>query len=1111
MTDRAKTIETAPALRTFPLSGRQHLILTENTLRPDLPINCEVMWMEVQGALDAPALQSAFRAICQRHEALRATLVEDPQGAMRLAIAPEPVRNVQIVEVAADEMTGWMAERCALPFGMDAPLFDAVVVKSAGGWILFMNMSHLITDGWSYYRLFADWSAAYTDALAMQGPEAAPGVSLRLMQDTAVRDATAQEAWEQVLNRADRPLFFGEDHARTGHVSRVTRDVPAALAEALHGRANGLPPSVTALVACAAAVHRTARPEQVSLAVPFLNRSQEERAIIGLMMQIVPTRVVAADTETFGMLAAQLKVYADRIRLIRHVAVPGHLANADVALNYYPPGIDGFAGQPATTVVTTATELVTAPSIAVAGPQVGMGLTIRLFSDAAGQLRRISFDFDIGAWPDTEDRARFAQAYMQLLNAATTDPDCRIGDVDVLRAGEAKELTFQTPSLGTETPAVTSILAQADRRPDAPAVSCGDVALNYGALAAQVRSFARGLMARGIGPGDLVAIGMERSTDLVVAMLGTMQVGAAYVPIDPHQPESRIAMIGEDAHCALSVVDALTGLLARALPRACGFADILTDGEMAAGDPVGPGALAYVIFTSGSTGRPKGVRVRQRGLSAFLAAMAQRPGLTKVDRVLSVTTVSFDIAALELFGPLVVGGAVRLASSEDALDGRRLASLMAQDGTTVFQATPATYKLLLTADWQAPGVTALCGGEALPRDLAEAILPRCAALWNMYGPTETTIWSSVERVEVGRAVRLGDPIAGTNLSVRTDTLALAPRGMPGELVIGGEGLAEGYHERPDLTAAQFPEDPLDRPKRLYRTGDGARIAKDGRLEFLGRLDFQVKVRGYRIELGEVETAVRASNGVSDGVVSTFADASGQAALVAYVVADGAFDEARTRAEVATALPAYMRPSVYVLLEALPLTPNGKVDRKALKASTATETPSAAAPDVAFADDLQRSLAAIFVRLLERSDVGPDAHFFDLGGNSLLAVNLVLEIEKATGTELSLGTVFSVPVLSDLAVSIREGGEALGQAATAVVPLQPEGDGAPSFVSAGSSSTALWRWPWGAVILFLASMSRKRAHCCVRRSRVGLAQCRSAGWLLPMPKRSNATRSPAPST
>jgi amino acid adenylation domain-containing protein len=677
-----------------------------------------------------------------------------------------------------------------------------------------------------------------------------------------------------------------------------------------------------------------------------------------------------------------------------------------------------------------------------------MDVTIRLFSDAAGQLRRVSFDYDTGAWPDPDDRARFAQAYMRLLEAAATNLDLRIGDVDVLRAGDAAGLTLRTPSLGADTPAVSSILAQADLRPDAPAVACGDVALTYAELAARIHSFARGLSEKGVGTGDLVAIGMERSTDLVIALLGTMQAGAAYIPIDPHQPESRIAMIGEDAHCALSVVDELSGSLAKALPRTCSFIDILTAGQAATSEPAGPSALAYVIFTSGSTGRPKGVRVRQRGLSAFLAAMAQRPGLTETDRVLAVTTVSFDIAALELFGPLVVGGAVRLATVEDALDGARLAALMAQDGTTVFQATPATYKLLLTADWQAPNVKALCGGEALPRDLAEAILPCCGALWNMYGPTETTIWSSVERVVAGRPVRLGDPIAGTSLSVRTDTLALAPRGTPGELVIGGEGLAEGYHERPDLTAVQFPEDPLDFSQRLYRTGDGARVAADGRIEFLGRLDFQVKVRGYRIELGEVEAAVRAAVGISDAVVATFSDASDQTALVAHVVPDGPFDEARTRAAVATALPAYMRPSAYVMLDALPLTPNGKVDRKALKAPTPTRTTSIAVLDAVFADDLQRSLASIFSKLLGRSDVGPDAHFFEMGGHSLLALSLVEDVEKATGAKLSLGTVFTVPILADLAVWIREGGQASGQAATAVVPLQPDGDGVPIFCLCG---------------------------------------------------------------
>ena len=440
------------------------------------------------------------------------------------------------------------------------------------------------------------------------------------------------------------------------------------------------------------------------------------------------------------------------------------------------------------------------------------------------------------------------------------------------------------------------------------------------------------------------------------------------------------------------------------------YLDRMEPGEVGGGGalpPVaGPDDLAYVLYTSGSTGKPKGVEVEHRALTNFLWSMRSEPGCGEGDALLAVTTLSFDIAGLELYLPLITGARVVLASREVAADGRRLAGYLEGSAATLMQATPATWRMLIDAGWQgSPKLKVLVGGEALPAELVGPLLERTGELWNLYGPTETTIWSSVQRVmSAGEQITVGRPIANTKFYIVDRALQPVPIGVSGELLIGGEGLARGYRGRPELTAEKFIGDPFsgEAGARLYRTGDLARYRADGQVVHLGRLDQQVKVRGFRIELGEIEAALAGCPGVGQAVVVAREDTPGGAALVAYVVAQPGCPVSGTelRQHLRQSLPEYMVPQYFVQIEALPLTPNGKIDRKALPAPTAHSLHDSHGHAAAqLQTPSERLIAGVWSELLGVAALGPDDNFFDLGGHSMLAMQAIARIEKLTGTRL----------------------------------------------------------------------------------------------------------------
>ncbi|MEM1366477.1 MAG: amino acid adenylation domain-containing protein, partial [Cyanobacteria bacterium P01_H01_bin.15] len=632
----------------------------------------------------------------------------------------------------------------------------------------------------------------------------------------------------------------------------------------------------------------------------------------------------------------------------------------------------------------------------------------------------------------TDETAQRLLAHLnQIVNSFVADKAQTLGEIEICTSTESTQLkawgkgpVFDISSF----PVHAQFEAQADKNPDAIAITFTTgtevTELSYQALNSRANQLAHYLRAQGIKSGSTVGICLDRSIEMVAALLAVLKAGATYIPLDPSYPAPRIAQIVDDSELELLIVQGNLAITAKKdlshLDLAEAALEIEQQSSVNLSVKTDPEDLAYIIYTSGSTGKPKGVPIQHRSLTNFLAAIVKRPGLQPNDRMLAVTTIAFDIAALELFAPLVTGAEVILTPRELVQDGERLASLIDNFDVSIMQATPATWRLLLDIGWLGKDDLAiLCGGEALDLELANALLPRCYELWNLYGPTETTIWSAVLKITpdllAHKTVPIGQPLDNTTLAVLDEKQHPLPVGIPGELYIGGAGLSPGYLNLPELTAARFvcARNYPDGTAKLYKTGDLVCYRGDGNLDYLGRLDNQIKLRGFRIEPNEIEAALLQHPAVTQSVVVL--NASDQ--LIAYVVApkvDAKALGSELRTQMKASLPGYMVPATYIVLERLPLTPNGKVDRNALPTADRSSPSQLETPDTPIAE----IVAGIWVKVLNCESVNLQDHFFELGGHSLLATRVIAQIRQVLGREVSLRSLFEQPILADFVTVIQ---------------------------------------------------------------------------------------------
>ncbi|MCL4777494.1 MAG: amino acid adenylation domain-containing protein [Gammaproteobacteria bacterium] len=1032
----------------FPCSfAQQRLWFLEQLERPGAAYNLRLA-VRLRGDLDIGLMQRALDAVVARHEALRSSLRQQDGELLQLVagaarVTLEPVDLEGAGDAALRQEIGRLSGQV---FDLArGPLLRAWLLRAAAGdQVLLLLMHHVVSDAWSSGVLFRDLMEYY-GALRESRPARLPELPVQYVDYAAwQREWLQGEAlerqlawWREALAGAPPLLELPTDRPRPAvqgyRGNRWTRLLDRRLVEELQAfcQREGCTPFMLLLAVFDVLLARCSGQHDIVVGTPVAGRRRSElEPVVGFFANTLVMRADLADDPAFRELLARVRRHA--LLAAEHQDLPFEKLVEALqplrSLSHAPLFQVMFILQNTPWEAASVPGLVIEPAATDAAGTAKFDLTLSA-TGFDGELW-LGFEYNSDLF-DASTIARYAAWFEQLLRAALAAADTPVSELPL---AEAAELAATLASgQGAQRPLDPRqglhdlVAAQVARRPDAIALECGAQRWSYAELDGRAAALAARLQALGAGPGTVVGIALERSPEMVAALLGVLRTGAAWLPLDPAYPDQRLHFMLRDSGARWLITQ-------RALAMRFASCDgLLCIEDLAAGDclltppraGIEPGQLAYLIYTSGSSGEPKGVRVGHTSVVNFLRSMQREPGIDESDRWLAVTTLSFDIAVLELLGPLSVGATVVIATAEQARDATALAQLLDTARISVMQATPATWRALLASGWNGrPGLRALCGGEALPAELAAGLLATGMPLWNLYGPTETTVWSSCARIGSATDISAGLPIDNTQFYILDAALRPLPDGVPGEICIGGAGVAQGYHARPELTAARFVTDSF-RPlpgARLYRSGDRGRRLADGRLQVLGRLDGQLKLRGFRIEAGEVEAALARCAGVAQCAVGLRAAAGGEPALVAWLVADGAAPSAASlRAALRPVLPEYMVPAHFLFLERLPLTANGKLDRRALPA------PVAAANQVAYTaprTPLEATLCALFAEVLDiHRALGIDEDFFALGGHSLLATRLLARLRALFSSALPLRALFESPTVASLAPRLATAGPA----------------------------------------------------------------------------------------
>jgi amino acid adenylation domain-containing protein len=1032
------------------LTPRQLLIWTGEKLAPTIPASNMVMRFDLTGKLDCQRFADAFAEVVAITDILRTTINETASGNPEQIINSRMDEALQPVDVSQhvnpeQAKDAWVAQDAVKAFDLTRCGYRTALIKYGDEqhhWYLCQH--HVITDGWSAQIIFDRVKAIYENGAESQTPPGANSYNTYLDYVDKYSKSNpylrAENYWKEKLAEALEPLrLYSRSRDFSSRTERVSVHLDSEHTKALKRVAKevvalngdmGIFVLFSTLIF--ASLHLASGNKCIGLGAPVHNRSRKFNKICGMMMEVCPLVVEFDERETFASLME--KVRDDAFSTIANAQYttknPAHSRIYDVSLNFLNPAFGDIGEAKTLARYQTGLHFMPEPRVSenadtqskknkwAAGES--LAVVVNDFGDSDRYI--VDLDFNTGIF-DPQLREKMAGHFSKLVEAFIVDPNMPIDSVDLLSEPERRYLLEEINQTQVDTPhesVIEALERHASQTPACIAVVYGASELTYLELNKRVNVLSQHLTSLGVGPEVSVGIFMERSQELLVALLAVMKSGGAYVPFDPHHPADRIELILEDAKPRVLISDSATvsALKVDETTMVLSLKELWAE-ELPLQNPqrqLQPSRLAYTIFTSGSTGRPKGVQISHAALNNFLHSMARKPGLTCDDRLLSVTTISFDIAALEMYLPILMGGQVDIADQETTIDPARLRAHL--EHATVLQATPATYRMLLEDGWKGDKkLTVLCGGEPFPRDLADQLVATTKSVWNMYGPTETTIWSTIDQVGPENIVPIGHPIDNTQVYVLSPSNLPVPQGCIGELYIAGDGLARGYHERPDLTEKVFVDNPFIENTLMYRTGDLARFLMDGRLECMGRVDFQVKLRGFRIELGEIETLLGQQTEVNQNVLVVSGEGDDKK-LIAYVSLLAPVDAAELRERLREKLPAYMVPAVVVILDKLPLTANGKIDRKQLPEPEQTDF-SVSSQVVAPKTPTEIKIAHIWQEALKLENISIKDSFFDIGGHSLVAVKIMNAINAACEVDLSLGVIFETPTIEEIAKRVEQ--------------------------------------------------------------------------------------------
>jgi amino acid adenylation domain-containing protein len=1036
----------------LPLSFAQQRLWFLDQLEPGSATYNIPMALRLSGQLNVEALRLAFEELVRRHEALRTSFAVH-QGQPRQLIHPPPSWTLPTVDLSAlpasaqePEVLRLASQQALLPFNLaTGPLIRTTLLRLAPTeHVLLLCMHHAVSDGGSMGLLTRELAAFY-EGFCSQRPASLPHLPIQYADFAAWQRQWLQGEvlerqltyWRQKLAGAPPALELPTDKPRppiqSFRGSSLPVQLPKALSESLKALAQkeGATPFMLLLAAWQLLLSRYSGQQDVCIGSPIAGRTRSEtEGLIGFFVNTLVLRSRLASSDSFRQLLAQVR--SSTLEAYEHQHLPFEkLVEAlqpQRDLSRSPLFQAMFVLQDAPEQALSVQGLSLRP-LDIPSSTAMFELTLSLSGSPEGFTGSLEFNTDLF---ERDTASRLAANFSTLLHSLCDNPDQSLSELSVLSAQERQRLLLDWNA--TQAPFDNSCIQQlfaqqVARTPDAIALAFGDTQLTYRQLHLRSNQLAHRLQSLGVGPDVRVGLSLSRSVELIVGMLAILKAGGTYVPLDPTYPRDRLAYMLQDSGAPVLLTQQH---LANALPHdgvkvLCVDSDASLDKE----SPLEPTSActplntAYAIYTSGSTGKPKGVLVIHRTVANFFAAMDLRLEQPADHKVwLAVTSVSFDISVLELLWTLCRGFKVVLQS--DTFDSGWLPQQVQRHRVTHLQCTPSLAQALLLEPQSAEALKSLrqmlVGGEALPPSLARQLRDRVPSLLNMYGPTETTIWSSSHPVHQAEGpIPLGTPIANTQLYVLDSSLRPVPTGVAGELFIAGDGVVRGYLNRPDLTADRFVPDPFSSSPgaRMYRTGDMARWRADGTVDFLGRGDNQVKLRGFRIELGEIESALNQHASVRSSVVVVREDVPGDKRLVAYLIAKQghSIDSAELRLAVKQRLPEYMVPSLFVALEAFPLTPNGKVDRKALPVPEGDQSrreDTHAAPRT----PLEETVASVFREVLGHNAVGVNDDFFELGGHSLLATQVVSRLRARLEVDLSVRTMFDARTVATLAQRIE---------------------------------------------------------------------------------------------
>lgn len=1060
----------------FPTTRSQLEIWTATQMGGDAALAYnEAVTLHLAGALDPQALRSAITALIKRHESLRSTFSRDGLTMLVGGMSPKAATSHDLRglgEAARDAALAAVQSRAVTtPFDLaQGPLatFDIVRLSDEMHAVV-ISAHHLVCDGWSFGVLARDLGALYDD-LRRGGSSASENVGdpdrfstyaegVRAKSASAA-GAAAARFWAAQFATVPDPLDLPSDRSRpsTRAYAAAREDVhlPQALLSAIQGMGarRGVSLFATLLGGFASLLSRLGGTDDLVVGTTIAGQlGSDSPNVVGHCVNTLPIRLRIVSDEPFDAYLARVRSTA--LDAFEHQQVGFGQIVEQLSLPRDPSRV------PLMSVMFNLDRALTPAMLAFGGLEVWMTSIPRhaenfdLFLNAieVGDGMVLECQYNTGLF-DAATVRRWLSSYQRLLQSAVEAPSTPLGRLAITTVADDDALARCNDTARTwpDTRLAHQLFeAQVAKSPQAVVVEQDDGLLTYEALNARANRLAHHLRSVGVRRGSFVGLHLDRRPDTLAALLAVLKAGGAYVPLDPSWPQERLSVMAADA--ALTAVITTAGLRDEAQGLGASVITVDADTELLAampatdlppnGDAATPMDPAYVIFTSGSTGRPKGVLVSHGALVNLLRSVQTTPGLARSDVVLAVTPLSFDISISEVLLPLTVGARIVLATRDTASDGMELRRLVESRGVTFIDATPATYRLLLAAGWSGGAhLRLICTGEALPRELATALLPCARELWNGYGPTETTVWSTFHRIAPGAgAILIGRPIANTRVAIRDVLGQQVPIGVAGELYIGGAGVALGYLHNAALTGERFTDDPEAPGLRWYRTGDLVRLLPSGEIECLGRADDQVKIRGYRIEPGEIAAVASTWPGVRQCVVMARTGVhGGDLRLVAYVVADAgtAFGDA-FRQHLRRALPEYMIPSAVVALAAMPLTSSGKVDRKRLP----DPEPAAASVTVMVAPrtDTERLLAELWEQALRVGRVGIEDDFFALGGHSLLASQVLARLRRDHGIELTFRRLFELPTIAQLAAHIDA--ERTAGTATAIRPAIAARTGATS--------------------------------------------------------------------